>query len=93
MNPKPSIHGNPNTPDRGVLDPGGKGRGFFPIKSPFGFYPGGQAPNRRFFLGASAGPCPPPRAQMEVFWVVPYPEDVDSAWSGSRFKAKITVKR
>jgi hypothetical protein len=52
---------------RGVPDPGGKGRDIFNIKSPFGFHPGGQAPNRRLFLGALAGPCPPPRPKRRCF--------------------------
>jgi hypothetical protein len=79
--------------DRGVQDPGGTPRDFFPIKSRFGFHPGGQSPNRRFFLGASAGPCPPPGPKRRCFGWSPTLEDVDIAWSGSRFKAKITIRR
>ena len=80
-------------PARGVQDPGGTPWDFFPIKSRFGFHPGGQSPNRRFLLGASAGPCPPPGPKRRCFGWSPTLEDVDIAWSGSRFKAKLTVRR
>ena len=67
------------TRTRGVQDPGGTPRDFFPIKSRFGFHPGGQSPNRRFLLGASAGPCLPPGPKRRCFGWSPTLEDVDIA--------------
>jgi hypothetical protein len=50
--------------NRGVPDPGGKGRDFFPIKSPFGFYPGGQEAG--FFGGFGRSLPPPPGLIVSV---------------------------